>query len=104
MKGTHDEHAQPLYTGCASNKHGDWMALNVNLGTPYELIIKKLIERGYAGNQTEVIRQALMYYEKYLRDEEIYLVGKAAEAEMRKIRSGKIKTKPLSEILKKYSK
>ncbi len=36
----------------------------VTLGAPYERIIKKIIEKGYAGNQTEVIRQALINYEK----------------------------------------
>lgn len=78
------------------------MALNVNLGTPYELIIKKLIERGYAGNQTEVIRQALMFYERYIAEEEVRLVNTGIEREMAGIRSGKMKTNPLSEIKKKY--
>lgn len=34
--------------------------MNINLGTPYEATIRKIIEKGYAGNQTEVIRQALV--------------------------------------------
>jgi len=34
--------------------------MNINLGAPYELAIKRIIEKGYAGNQTEVIRQAVL--------------------------------------------
>ena len=78
------------------------MALNVNLGTPYEDIIKNLMKKGYAGSQTEIIRQALMFYERYINEEEVHLVNKGINSEMEKIRSGKSKTKPLSEIKKKY--
>ena len=34
--------------------------MNINLGTRYEAIIHKIIEKEYAGNQTEAIRQALL--------------------------------------------
>ena len=34
--------------------------MNINLGAPYEMAIKRIIEKGYAGNQTEVIRQAVL--------------------------------------------
>ncbi|MFZ3149947.1 MAG: hypothetical protein WA137_13045 [Methanothrix sp.] len=30
--------------------------MNVNLGAPYEAAIKSIIEKGYAGSQTEVIQ------------------------------------------------
>ncbi len=74
--------------------------MNVNLGAPYEAIISKFIERGYAGNQTEVIRQALTVYERQVEEEEVRLVHKAVEFEMEKIRSGKTKTHPFRKVMK----
>jgi Arc/MetJ-type ribon-helix-helix transcriptional regulator len=76
--------------------------MNVNLGVPYEAIVDKAIEKGYAGNQTEVIRQALLAYERMLEEEEVKLVNKGIELEMQDIREGKIKTKSLENIKRKY--
>ncbi|MFH1224706.1 MAG: hypothetical protein V1676_02790 [Candidatus Diapherotrites archaeon] len=76
--------------------------MNVNLGIPYEAIVNKAIEKGYAGNQTEVIRQALLNYERQLDEEEVRLVNRGIELEMREIREGKIKVKSLAKIKKKY--
>ena len=76
--------------------------MNVNLGEPYEVIIKRVIEKGYAGNQTEVVRQALLVYEREIEEEEVQLVNKGIELEMQEIKSGKTKTKSLGEIKKKY--
>ena len=76
--------------------------MNVNLGVPYEAIVNKAIERGYAGNQTEVIRQALLAYERLLEEEEVRLVSKGIELEMQEIREGKAKTKSLAQIRKKF--
>lgn len=76
--------------------------MNVNLGVPYEIIVNKAIEKGYAGNQTEVIRQALLAYERMLEEEEVRLVNKGIELEMQEIREGKLKTKSLNAIKKKY--
>jgi len=76
--------------------------MNVNLGPPYEATIKNIIEKGYAGNQTEVIRQALRAYERMLEEEELMLVHKAVESEMAKIESGEQKTHTLDEIKAKY--
>ncbi|MFH0954912.1 MAG: hypothetical protein V1777_02320 [Candidatus Micrarchaeota archaeon] len=76
--------------------------MNVNLGTPYEAIVEKVIEKGYAGNQTEVIRQALLAYERALEEEEVQLVHKAVEIEAQEIREGKVKTKTHEELKKKY--
>lgn len=70
----------------------------VTLGAPYERIIKKIIEKGYAGNQTEVIRQALINYEKDIDEKETELLGKAVEAEMADVRSGKAKTYPAEDV------
>ncbi|MFA4946602.1 MAG: hypothetical protein WC607_03655 [Candidatus Micrarchaeia archaeon] len=70
--------------------------VNVVLGAPYERIIAKAIKEGYAGNQTEVIRQALRVYDGKLEEE--CLVSKAVEEEMRGIRSGKTKTHPAGEV------
>jgi Arc/MetJ-type ribon-helix-helix transcriptional regulator len=81
--------------------HGDIM--NVNLGAPYELIIKKIIEKEYAGNQTEVIRQALLMYERIIEEEEVTLVNKGIEMEIQAIKAGQLKTKTLEQIKKKYT-
>ncbi len=77
--------------------------MNINLGTPYEAIIDKFIERGYAGNQTEVIRQALLAYERNTEEDEVKLVHKAVEMEMQKIDSGQMKTVTFDEVMKKAS-
>ncbi|MFH1056113.1 MAG: hypothetical protein V1744_08480 [Candidatus Altiarchaeota archaeon] len=76
--------------------------MNINLGPPYESAIRKIIEKGYAGNQTEVIRQAVTAYERMLEEEELTLVHKAVELEMQEILSGKQKTYTLDEIKKKH--
>ncbi len=74
--------------------------MNINLGVPYEAAIKKIIEDGYAGNQTEVIRQALLAYERMLEEEELRLVHKAVEAEMAEIEAGRTKTHSFEKIKK----
>lgn len=76
--------------------------MNVNLDAPYKAIIKKIIKKGYAGNQTEVIRQALLAYDRQLEEEEVRLVNKGIEIEMQEIKEGKIKTKSLEQIKRKY--
>ncbi len=76
--------------------------MNVSLGTPYESIISKIIGKGYAGNQTEVIRQALLAYERALEEEEARLVSRGVELEMQEIKTGKVKTKSLEQLKKKY--
>ncbi len=76
--------------------------MNVNLGEPYEAIIRRLIEKGYAGNQTEVIRQALSLYERSVEEEEVRLVNRGVEMEMQEIRVGTVKTKSLDALKKKY--
>jgi Arc/MetJ-type ribon-helix-helix transcriptional regulator len=73
--------------------------MNVNLGAPYEAILKKIVEKGYAGNQTEAIRQALTEYERRLEEREAQLVQMAAEAEVRKM-EGK-KWKPMKDVMRK---
>jgi Arc/MetJ-type ribon-helix-helix transcriptional regulator len=80
------------------------MALTVNLGTPYEAIIESIIKKGYAGNQTEVIRQALTSYERQLEEEEAVLVHRGVEAAMADIRSGKAKTYTLEEVRERQAK
>lgn len=85
---------------CAFIVYGDFM--NVDLGVPYEVILKKAIEKGYAGNQTEVIRQALLTYERLIDEEEASLVNKGIELEMQDIKQEKLKTKSLAAIKKKY--
>ncbi len=72
--------------------------MNVNLGAPYESAIQRIIEKGYAGNQTEVIRQAITAYDRMLEEEELRLVHKAVEVEMDEIRAGRVKTYTLDEV------
>jgi Arc/MetJ-type ribon-helix-helix transcriptional regulator len=77
--------------------------MNINLGVPYEAAIKRIIEKGYAGNQTEVIRQALTAYERMLEEEEMILVHKACEYEMRDFLAGNVKGKTIEELEEKYN-
>jgi len=76
--------------------------MNVNVGAPYEAIIQKIIEKEYAGNQTEAIRQALLAYERILEDEERKLVQKAVEVEVAEYKAGNIKAKSFEEMKKKF--
>ena len=59
--------------------------MNIRIGSPYEAVIKRIIEKGYAGNQTEVIRQALLAYERMLEDEELMIVHRAVTVEVSEI-------------------
>ena len=80
------------------------MGYTVNLGAPYEAIIDMLIKRGYAGNRTEAIRQALREYERRLEDEENELLGRACESMMADIQSGKMKTHSWDEVKARQNK
>jgi len=72
--------------------------MNINLGAPYEAAIKGIIEKGYAGSKTEVIRQAILAYERIIEEEELVLVHKAVEIEMADIEAGKCKTHSFESI------
>ncbi|MCX6673574.1 MAG: hypothetical protein NTY37_07330 [Methanothrix sp.] len=74
--------------------------MNINLGAPYEAAIKSIIEKGYAGSQTEVIRQAILAYERMIEEEELALVHKAVEIEMEDIEAKKSKTYSFEDIKK----
>jgi Arc/MetJ-type ribon-helix-helix transcriptional regulator len=74
--------------------------MNINLGAPYEMAIKRIIEKGYAGNQTEVVRQAILAYERMIEEEEQILVHKAVEVEMGGMEAGKVKSHSFQEIRK----
>ena len=75
--------------------------MNINLGHPYEIAIKSIIEKGYAGNQTEVIRQAIMAYKRQIEEEEeLSLVHRAVDREMAELDAGKVKVHSLEEIRK----
>ena len=78
------------------------LMVNVNLGTPYEAIMNKAIEKGYAGNQSEVIRQALLEYERKIEEEEVILVNKGIELEMQRIKEGNMKTRSMTKLKSKY--
>ena len=74
--------------------------MNISIGSPYEAVIKRIIEKGYAGNQTEVIRQAILAYERMLEDEELMLVHRAVTVEVSEIESKKTPTFSFDEINK----
>ena len=74
--------------------------MNMNLGLPYEEIVKRTIEKGYAASQTEVVRQALIAYDRMLEEGEYSLVHKAVREEMAEIKSGKVKTYSLKDLKK----
>lgn len=76
--------------------------MNVNLGAPYEAIMERLVKKGYAGNQTEVIRQALLAYDREIEEEEVRLVNKGVKSEMGLIKAGKVKAIPFEKVLKKH--
>jgi len=74
--------------------------MNISLGAPYEAAIKGIIEKGYAGTQTEVIRQAILAYERMIEEEELTLVNKAVEIEMAELNAGKVKSHSFQDIKK----
>ena len=78
--------------------------MNVNLGAPYEAIMERLVKKGYAGNQTEVIRQALLAYDREIEEEEVRLVNKGVKFEMGLIKAGKVKTSSFEQVHEKYKK
>jgi len=74
--------------------------MNINIGPPYEAVIKRIIDKGYAGNQTEVIRQAILAYERMLEQEELMLVHRAVTIEVSEIEAKKTPTRSFDEIKK----
>jgi len=63
--------------------------MNVNLGEYYQVIIRKAMQKGLAGNQTEVIRQALLDYGRKLDEEESMLVERGVRSELEKMKGKK---------------
>lgn len=78
--------------------------MNVSLGAPFEAIIERMVERGYAASGSEVIRQALLLLERETEMEELVLVHKGVEAEMERMRQSGRKPVPLKKIIAKYRK
>ena len=74
--------------------------MNISIGSPYVTVIKRIIEKGYAGNQTEVIRQAILAYERMLVEEELMLVHRAVAIEVSEIESKKTPTLSFNEMKK----
>lgn len=74
--------------------------MNISIGSPYEAAIQRIIRKGYAGNQTEVIRQAILAYERMLDEEELMLVHRAVEVEVKEMESGKAKAYTFDQIKK----
>jgi Arc/MetJ-type ribon-helix-helix transcriptional regulator len=78
------------------------MTLTIDLGTPFEAIMDKLLDRGYAANKSELIRQALILYDRAVDEEEIMLVRTAVESMVADQKSRKRKTYTLEEIEKEF--
>jgi len=78
--------------------------MNISIGTPYEAAIKRIIEKGYAGNQTEVIRQAVLAYERMLEEQELRLVHNAVTAEVHEIETGTARTYSFDQVKKNLKK
>jgi Arc/MetJ-type ribon-helix-helix transcriptional regulator len=74
--------------------------MHISIGPPYEAVIKRIIDKGYAGNQTEVIRQAILAYERMLEDEELMLVHRAVVAEVSEIDAKKTPSCSFEEVKK----
>jgi Arc/MetJ-type ribon-helix-helix transcriptional regulator len=78
------------------------MTLTIDLGTPFEATMDKLLDRGYAANKSELIRQALILYDRAVDEEEIMLVRTAVESMVADQKSRKRKTYTLEEIEKEF--
>jgi hypothetical protein len=76
----------------------EWLIMNIIIGPPYEAVIKRIIDKGYAGNQTEVIRQAILAYERMLEEEELTLVHRAVTIEVSEIDTKKTPSYTFDEI------
>lgn len=101
MHLSYDVHNDYILQYISSMYGDDHMPLTINLGAPYEEIIERLIKRGYAGNKTEILRQALVAYEQRIdAEEEKRLVEKKVKKMMADIESGKARTYPWDEIKK----
>jgi hypothetical protein len=74
--------------------------MNIIIGPPYKAAIKRIIDKGYAGNQTEVIRQAILAYERMLEEEEFTLVHRAVTIEVSEIDTKKTPPYTFNEIKK----
>ncbi|MBI5229243.1 hypothetical protein HY991_03970, partial [Candidatus Micrarchaeota archaeon] len=61
-------------------------------------------EKGYAGNQTEVIRQALLNYDREIEEEEVILVNRGIGVEMEEFKKGKTKAYSLAEVKRELRK
>ena len=74
--------------------------MNISLGFPYEVAIQRIIRKGYAGNKTGVIRQAILAYERIPDEEELMLVHRAVTIEVREIEAEKTPSRSFDEIKK----
>jgi hypothetical protein len=72
--------------------------MNINIGRPYEEAIRRIIDKGYAGNQTEVIRQAILAYERMIEEEELMLVHRGVSIEMGEVLAGTTHLTSLDEM------
>lgn len=72
--------------------------MDISLGAPYEAAIKRIIEKGYAETKTEVIRQAILAYDRMIEEEEQTLLHRAVKIEMAELNAGKVRTHSFQDI------
>ncbi|MCQ1538775.1 hypothetical protein FTO68_07230 [Methanocalculus taiwanensis] len=72
--------------------------MNITIGRPYEEAIRRIIDKEYAGNQTEVIRQAILAYERMIEEEELMLVHRGVSIEMVEALAGTTLLTSLDEV------
>ena len=78
--------------------------MNITIGRPYEEAIRRIINKGYAGNQTEVIRQAILAYDRMIEEEELMLVHRGASIELSEALAGTICLTTMDEMKKLITK
>jgi len=72
----------------------------VSLCPAHEAKLRKIIDLGYAGNQTEAIRQAITEYFRQIEEEEASLVCQAVERELEQHKQSGAKEYSLAELKK----
>lgn len=78
--------------------------MNITIGRPYEEAIRRIIKKGYAGNQTEVIRQAILAYDRMIEEEELMLVHRGVSIELSEALAGTTPLTTMDEMKKLITK
>ena len=73
----------------------------LKLNKDSENIISNLLEKGYGKNPSEVVKYALVCYQKYVREEESKTEDKAIERILKKIKEGEMEVEDWCNFVKK---